>query len=94
LPRVVVLEPLGLSSGFAAANLKLRFDLASGEHNQTEAPTLESNASFSGEEPPYLNLAIGKLSAGWPPPEGDRVTATVTYTDMRRDCLPSANDDR
>ena len=34
-------------------------------------------------QPPYLSLFVGDPDEDWPPEGGDRVTATVTYSDVR-----------
>jgi hypothetical protein len=76
--RVLVVGPLmqgGLSAAFPARDVRLEFNLRSGKHESVESPALNPN-----EE---LKLRIEESSGEWPPPGGDHVTATVTYSDMR-----------
>jgi hypothetical protein len=85
--RAVVVGPLspaGLAGVFPAADVEIKFNLATGEHGSGSIAILEPNASRWAREPPYLNVVIGEPSDNWPPPEGDHVTATVSFSDIRK----------
>jgi hypothetical protein len=77
------LSPVGLAGVLPAANVGIEFNLASGEQGSGSIAMLEPNGSRWAREPPYLNVVIAEPSDEWPPPEGDHVTATVTFSDVR-----------
>jgi hypothetical protein len=82
------LSPLGTAKLLPATDLHIEFSSATGKHGSASMATLEPNPSIWAQEPPYLNVVIGKVSDGWPPleggqPEHDHVTANVTYSDVR-----------
>ncbi len=80
---VGALSPVGLAGVLPATDVRIQFNLASGNQGSASIPTLEPNGSSLAREPPYLNVVIGEPSDDWPPPEGDHVTATVSFSDMR-----------
>jgi hypothetical protein len=65
----------GAGAVLPARDVRLEFNLRSGKHNSITSPALNPNDVFT--------LRIEESSDEWPPPEGDHVTATVTYTDAR-----------
>jgi hypothetical protein len=77
------LSPAGLAGVLPARDVKIQFNLASGGQGSASTPTLEPNQSSRAQEPPYLNVVIEQPSNQWPPPEGDHVTATVSFSDVR-----------
>ena len=85
--RAVVLGPLspmGLTGVMPAADVRIEVNLASGKPGSSESiPLLEPNPESWAREPPYLSAVIGELSDDWPPPEGDRATVTVSFSDVR-----------
>jgi hypothetical protein len=84
--RAVVLGPLspaGLAGVMPAVDVRIQFNLASGHHGSASTPILEPSGSSWAQEPPYLSVVVGHPSDDWPPPEGDHLSVTVTYSDMR-----------
>ena len=77
------LSPVGLAGVSPAADVRLEFNLASGGHGEDSITILEPNGSLWAQEPPYLNVVVQQPSEDWPPPEGDHVTATVLFSDVR-----------
>jgi hypothetical protein len=76
--RVMVVGPMmqfGAGAVLPARDVRLEFNLRSGKHDSISSPALNPNE--------LLKLRIEESSDEWPPPEGDHVTATVTYSDMR-----------
>jgi hypothetical protein len=85
--RAVVVGPLstvGLAGVFPAANVRIEFNLTSGGRGDNSIALLEPNGSRWARDPPYLNVVIGHPSEDWPPAGGDHVTATVSFSDVRR----------
>ena len=85
--RAVVVGPLspaGLAGVMPASDVVLEFNLASGRHGSNSIPVLEPNSSRWAREPPYLNVVVGEPSDVWPPPGGDKVKATVSFSDSRK----------
>jgi hypothetical protein len=86
--RAVVLGPLspmGLAGVLPAADVRLEFNSTGGRQDSAFISHLEPNPGGSwARVPPYLNVVIGKASEDWPSEEGEHVTATVTFSDMRR----------
>lgn len=84
--RAVVVAPLspgGLAAVAPATDVRLEFSLASGGHGSASLAVLEPRGSDWAVDEPYLALVIREPDAEWPPEGGDRVTATVTYSDVR-----------
>lgn len=84
--RAVVVAPLspGRLAGMApATDVRLEFMLASGRHGSTTLAVLEPGSDIYGTNPPYINVVVGRPDEHWPPEGGDRVTATITYSDVR-----------
>jgi hypothetical protein len=84
--RAVVVGPLspgGLAGVAPATDVRLEFNLASGGHGSATIAMLEPGSDIYGTQPPYLSLVVGHPDEDWPPEGGDRVTATVTYSDVR-----------
>jgi hypothetical protein len=78
------LSPTGLRGVLPAADVELQFNLASGADGSSNIPILEASADRFAREPPYLNVVIAEPSDEWPPPEGEEVTVTVSYSDERQ----------
>jgi hypothetical protein len=87
--RLVVVGPLSPAypQGVAsAANVRIDVNRGSGKQTQTGyAAILEPNpAGRHVHAPePRLDVVIDTPSKEWPPPDGEHVTATVTYSDVR-----------
>jgi len=84
--RAVVVGPLspgGLVGVAPATDVRLEFNLASGGHGSTTLAVLEPGGDIYAMQPPYLSVVVGDPDEHWPPDGGDRVTATVTYSDVR-----------
>jgi hypothetical protein len=76
--RVMVVGPMmqfGAGAVLPARDVRLECNLRSGKHNSVTSSALNPND--------LLTLRIEESSDEWPPPEGDYVTVTVTYSDMR-----------
>jgi hypothetical protein len=76
--QVLVVGPLmqgGLSAALPASEVRLDINLRSGKQDSAFSSALNPNDE--------LKLRIEESSDEWPPPEGDHVTARVTYSDMR-----------
>jgi hypothetical protein len=86
--RAVVLgrlSPLGVSAVESAADVVVQIVTASGRQSSSLLlATLEPNSSSRPRELPFLEVGLGTLSEDWPPPAGDHVVATVSFSDMRR----------
>lgn len=78
------LSPVGLAGVLPAADVLIQFNSAIGKHDSASLPILEPNRSSWAQEPPYLSVVIGQPTEEWPPAEGDYVTATVSFSDVRR----------
>jgi hypothetical protein len=84
--RAVVIAPLspaGLAGVAPATDVHLEFSLASGGHGSSTLAVLEPGSGTWAREPPYIAVVVGHPDEDWPPDGGDRVTATVTYSDVR-----------
>jgi len=84
--RAVVVGPLspgGLTAVAPATDVRLEFSLASGAHDSTTLAVLEPGGGIYAMEPPYISVVVAHADDDWPPEGGDRVTATVTYSDVR-----------
>jgi hypothetical protein len=86
--RAVVLGPLtpvGLAGALPAADVRIQFNSTRGRQDSAFVSHLEPNPFGSeARDLPYVNVVIGEASEDWPPEEGEHVTATVTFSDMRR----------
>lgn len=86
--RAVVLGPLspaGLSAVLPATDVRIDFNLASGEQGSGFASFLEPGVSAYAQKPPYLSVNVREPSDDWPSTErGDLLSATVTFSDMHR----------
>jgi hypothetical protein len=84
--RAVVIAPLspgGLVGAVPATDVRLEFNLASGGHGSTTLAVLGPGGGTWARELPYIGVVVGHPTDDWPPDGGDRVTATVTYSDVR-----------
>jgi hypothetical protein len=59
-----------LAGVLPAADVRIEFNLASGNQDSASVSILEPNGSRWAREPPYLNVVIRQPSDDWPPPEG------------------------
>jgi hypothetical protein len=85
IARVFVVGPLsqaGLAGVMSAADVRVEFTLASGRHGSNSIALLEPGGSRLKPEGSLI-ATIAELSDTWPPRDGDHVTATVTYSDIR-----------
>jgi hypothetical protein len=81
---VAPLSPAGVVEGFPATEVLLEFNLASGGHGSETIAVLEPGGSaWPQGEPPYIHVVVGKPDDTWPPDGGDRIAATITYSDVR-----------
>jgi hypothetical protein len=78
------LSPTGVAGVLPAADVRLQVNLSSGKQDCASIPRLEPSQSGSWvQHSPYLNVVIGEMTDDWPPEEGEHVTATVTFSDVR-----------
>jgi hypothetical protein len=86
--RAVVLGPLspaGPAAVLPAADVRIDFNLASGEQGSGFTSFLGPGVSAYAERPPYLSVNVREQSDDWPSTErGDLLSATVTFSDTRR----------
>ena len=78
ISEVLQPRPGSTLSQDGATAVLLEVNLRSGKHDAVSSSALNPNDE--------LKLRIETSSDEWPPREGDYVTATVTYSDMRGAC--------
>jgi hypothetical protein len=84
--RAMVVAPLssaGVAGVAPATDVQVEFTLASGGHGSSTHAVLEPAGSIRSMDQPYAAVVVGHPDENWPPDGGDRITATVTYSDVR-----------